>query len=105
MQQTKFRRCQIQGLPVGLYVAMNGRVFDWDNVRKNRDIGEFEELRVVQVTVVYESGAATLEPGQAEVVESLRARCGLVVVQANAPRLGYPPDAAIRSNQVPVFVG
>ena len=33
-----------QTLPPGGYVAMNGRVFDWDNVRKNRDIGEFEEL-------------------------------------------------------------
>jgi L-asparaginase len=33
-----------QSLPPGVYVAMNGRVFDWDNVRKNRDVGEFEEL-------------------------------------------------------------
>ena len=33
-----------QSLPAGVYVAMNGRVFTWDNVRKNRDIGEFEEL-------------------------------------------------------------
>jgi len=32
-----------QSLPAGVYVAMNGRVFPWDNVRKNRDIGEFEE--------------------------------------------------------------
>ena len=34
-----------QSLPAGVYVAMNGRVFDWDNVRKNRDAGVFEELR------------------------------------------------------------
>ena len=33
-----------QSLPAGVYVAMNGRVFDWGKVRKNRDIGEFEEL-------------------------------------------------------------
>ncbi len=33
-----------QSLPPGVYVAMNGRVFPWHNVRKNRDIGEFEEL-------------------------------------------------------------
>ena len=33
-----------QSLPAGVYVAMNGRCFPWDNVRKNRDIGEFEEL-------------------------------------------------------------
>ncbi len=34
-----------QSLAPGIYVAMNGRVFDWDNVRKNRDVGRFEELR------------------------------------------------------------
>lgn len=33
-----------QSLPPGVYVAMNGRVFPWHNVRKNRDVGEFEEL-------------------------------------------------------------
>jgi len=33
-----------QSLPSGVYVAMNGRVFHWNNVRKNRDIGEFTEL-------------------------------------------------------------
>lgn len=34
----------VQALPPGVYVAMNGRVFNWDNVRKNRKRGEFEEL-------------------------------------------------------------
>ncbi len=34
-----------QSLPHGVYVAMNGRVFAWDNVRKNRDAGVFEELK------------------------------------------------------------
>ena len=34
-----------QSLPSGVYVAMNGRYFSWDNVRKNRDAGIFEELR------------------------------------------------------------
>ena len=33
-----------QSLPAGVYVAMNGRYFRWDNVRKNRDAGVFEEL-------------------------------------------------------------
>jgi len=33
-----------QSLPAGVYVAMNGRCFRWDNVRKNRDAGVFEEL-------------------------------------------------------------
>ncbi len=34
-----------QSLPAGVYIAMNGRCFTWDNVRKNRDAGVFEELR------------------------------------------------------------
>ena len=34
----------VQTLPPGVYVAMNGRYFTADNVRKNRETGEFEEL-------------------------------------------------------------
>ncbi|HQV56014.1 MAG: asparaginase [Chitinophagaceae bacterium] len=34
-----------QTLPVGVYVAMNGRYFNWDNVRKNKDSGMFEEVK------------------------------------------------------------
>ena len=34
----------VQSLPVGVYVAMNGRFFNWDNVRKNKDKGTFETL-------------------------------------------------------------
>ena len=33
-----------QVLPAGVYVVMNGRYFDWDRVRKNRQTGTFEEL-------------------------------------------------------------
>jgi L-asparaginase len=33
-----------QTLPVGVYVAMNGRYFHWDNVRKNKETGVFEEM-------------------------------------------------------------
>lgn len=33
-----------QVLPPGIYVVMNGRYFDWDRVRKNRQTGYFEEL-------------------------------------------------------------
>src|SRR6478752_5327556 len=33
-----------QSLPHGVYVAMNGRYFNWDNVRKNKSSGVFEEL-------------------------------------------------------------
>ncbi len=29
----------------GVYIAMNGRCFTWDNVKKNQKTGEFEELR------------------------------------------------------------
>ncbi|MFN7942869.1 MAG: asparaginase domain-containing protein [Thermoanaerobaculia bacterium] len=34
----------VQTLPPGVYVAMNGRYFAWDNVRKNRELGIFEEI-------------------------------------------------------------
>jgi L-asparaginase len=33
-----------QALPHGVYVAMNGRPFLWNNVRKDRQTGEFKEL-------------------------------------------------------------
>jgi len=33
-----------QILPAGVYIAMNGRAFPWDNVRKNRETGVFEGL-------------------------------------------------------------
>jgi L-asparaginase len=35
----------VQTLPHGIYVAMNGRYFNWDNVRKNKQTGRFEELK------------------------------------------------------------
>ena len=34
-----------QSLSQGVYVAMNGRCFTWDNVKKNRKTGEFEEAK------------------------------------------------------------
>ena len=34
----------VQSLPPGVYVAMNGRYFDWNNVRKNKASGIFEEV-------------------------------------------------------------
>jgi len=33
----------VQTLPPGVYIAMNGRYFQWDRVRKNRQTGVFEE--------------------------------------------------------------
>jgi L-asparaginase len=34
-----------QTLPAGVYLAMNGRYFHWDNVRKNKQTGVFEEVK------------------------------------------------------------
>jgi len=34
----------VQTLPHGVYIAMNGRWFAWDRVRKNREKGVFEAL-------------------------------------------------------------
>ena len=34
----------VQALPAGVYVAMNGRYFHWNNVRKNKQTGGFEEI-------------------------------------------------------------
>ena len=34
-----------QILPAGVYIAMNGQHFRWDNVRKNRETGVFEPVR------------------------------------------------------------
>lgn len=35
----------VQTLPVGVYVSMNGRCIQWNQVRKNRKTGEFEEIK------------------------------------------------------------
>jgi len=34
----------VQSLPAGIYIAMNGRCFTWDNVRKNKETGDFVEV-------------------------------------------------------------
>lgn len=34
----------VQALPDGVYIAMNGRCFDWDKVKKNKKTGFFEEV-------------------------------------------------------------
>ena len=34
----------VQVLPRGVYIAMNGKCFPWDQCRKNRERGEFEEI-------------------------------------------------------------
>jgi L-asparaginase len=35
----------LQTLPPGVYISMNGKYFHWDNVRKNKEIGLFEEIQ------------------------------------------------------------
>ncbi len=34
----------VQTLPYGVYIAMNGKYFHWNNVRKNKQTGQFEEI-------------------------------------------------------------
>jgi L-asparaginase len=35
----------VQTLPYGVYIAMNGKYFHWNDVRKNKQTGQFEEIR------------------------------------------------------------
>ncbi len=35
----------VQTLPHEVYISMNGKYFHWDNVRKNKQRGEFEEIK------------------------------------------------------------
>lgn len=35
----------VQLLPYGVYVAMNGQIFNLDNVKKNRKVGQFEKSK------------------------------------------------------------
>ena len=39
-----FALSAVQFAPPGVYIAMNGELFDWDNVSKNYDEGRFERL-------------------------------------------------------------
>ena len=34
----------VQVLPTGIYIAMNGRCFEWDKVVKNKAVGRFEPI-------------------------------------------------------------
>jgi L-asparaginase len=35
----------VQSLPKGVYITMNGKIFKWDNVKKNKELGLFETLK------------------------------------------------------------
>ena len=39
-----FALAAVQALPPGVYVAMNGRIFDPEQVRKNREANQFERV-------------------------------------------------------------
>ena len=34
----------VQTVHAGVHITMNGKIFPWDHVRKNRESGEFEEI-------------------------------------------------------------
>ncbi len=34
----------VQTLPIGIYICMNGRYYNWDKVKKNRKTGYFEPI-------------------------------------------------------------
>jgi len=38
----------VQALPSGVYIAMNGQIFNQENVKKNKKIGAFEELEPIK---------------------------------------------------------
>ncbi|MCX6800783.1 MAG: asparaginase domain-containing protein [Candidatus Diapherotrites archaeon] len=35
----------VQSLRKGIYVIMNGKIFPWNNVKKNKKLGEFQEIK------------------------------------------------------------
>ena len=34
----------VQALPHGVYIAMNGKYFKWDEVQKNKKLGKFDKI-------------------------------------------------------------
>ena len=48
----------VQCLPAGVWIAMNGLVFAWDNVRKNRATGVFEPLDQTRLLHVEAGGVS-----------------------------------------------
>ena len=60
----------VQVLRPGVYVAMNGRAFEWNRVRKNRETGIFEEIRN------QEFGIRNLEAERHELVEVVNLMAG-----------------------------
>ena len=39
-----FALAAVQTLPHGVYITMNGQIFEWDSVRKNKELGVFETI-------------------------------------------------------------
>lgn len=48
----------VQCLPAGVWITMNGLVFPWDNVRKNRATGVFEPLDASRLLHVEAGGVS-----------------------------------------------
>ncbi|CAB5502017.1 L-asparaginase [Bathymodiolus thermophilus thioautotrophic gill symbiont] len=42
-----FALSSVQNQPLGVYIAMNGKLFDFDKVQKNRALGVFENIQVL----------------------------------------------------------
>jgi len=40
-----FALAAVQTMPPSVYIAMNGQIFEWDNVRKNKSLGIFEKRK------------------------------------------------------------
>ncbi|PKL21408.1 MAG: asparaginase [Spirochaetae bacterium HGW-Spirochaetae-4] len=60
----------------GTYICMNGRCFDWDNVRKNREKGIFEEAE----SMPGDFDTATLPPDQSDAYHQTEKNLPLVYV-------------------------
>ena len=38
----------VQALPTGVYISMNGQIFNHKNVQKNKKLGIFEEMELIE---------------------------------------------------------
>ena len=41
----------VQTLPKGTYIVMNGKIFDWNNVKKNKKLERFETIKDTNSTI------------------------------------------------------
>ena len=87
----------VQALPHGVYVAMNGRCFPWDDVVKNRELGVFE-------TAPLRRSASCTDPSDARRRRS-SSPCLLGATQARAqsvqitPFVGYAFGGSVQGHR------